>query len=101
MQHKYFFQFSMKSFENARRFARAVENGDFSHDHARYMAEDNGSIDYIVDRCLMLSTDADTCVRMEMPGLVLLQYWSQAYCFVRDKDGVWHSCWVDEEFSNS
>ena len=98
-EHKMYVPFSIaKSFENARRFRDAVEAGDFSHDCGRYMAEDDGSISYIIDRCLWLSTDADTCIRMEMPGLVLLQYWSQAYAFARDANGVWHSCWVDEEF---
>ena len=99
-EHRYFYQFSMKSFENAIRFRNAVEAGDYSHDCERYLSNKDGGIDYMVDRCLMLSTDEGTCIRMQMPGLCLLQYWSQAYCFVKDASGIWHSCWVDEEFNS-
>ena len=99
-EHKYFFPFSIKSFENAIRFSHAVEAGDFSHDCERYVSDDEGTVDYIIDRCLWLSTDEGTCIRMQMPGLCLLQYWSQAYAFARDASGVWHSCWVDEEFNS-
>ena len=93
-EHKTFIEFSIKSFENARRFRNSVESGDYSHDYGRH----GKNISSAVSKCLWISTDADTCIRMQMPGLVLLEYWSQAYCFARDLAGFWHSCWVDEEF---
>ena len=96
-EHKHFVAFSMKSFENARRFRNYVESGDYSHDYGRH----GKSVSSAVTRCLAISTDADTCIRMQMPGLVLLEYWNQAYAFARDPKGLWHSCWVDEEFGNS
>ena len=93
-EHKTFVAFSVASFANARKFRDAVESGDFSHDYGRH----GKNVSSAVTHCLAVSTDADTCVRMQMPGLILLQYWSQAYAFARDFNGVWHSCWVDEEF---
>ena len=97
-EHKNFVAFSLRSFENARIFRDAVERGDYSHDYGRHITDERGGVDYIVDRCLAFSSDADDCVRMEMPGLVLLEYFGQAYCLAQDLAGVWHSCWVDEEF---
>ena len=93
-EHKTFVAFSIKSFENARRFRDAVEAGDFSHDYKRY----GRNIEPAVTRCLAISTERDDCIRLSMPGLVLLEYWCQAYAFAIDQQGLWHSCWVDEEF---
>ena len=98
-EHMYYIPFSANSFRNARKFRDAVENGDFSHDYGRHMAELDGSVSYVITKCTVYGDWATDGVRMEMPGLVLLEYWGQAYCLVRDADGVWHSCWVDEEFS--
>ena len=100
-EHEVYVPFSIRSFENAHRFRDCVESGDFSHDYGVHMADDNGSVDYIVTRCMAYGDWATDRVRMEMPGLVLLEYWGQAYCLVRDADGIWHSCWVDEEFESS
>ena len=95
-EHKTFVEFSIKSFENARRFRSAVEAGDFSHDYGRH----GKNISSAVTRCLAYTNEPDDCVRLSMPGLVLLEYWNQAYAFVRDSEGLWHSCWVDEEFNS-
>ena len=97
-EHKVFVAFSADSFDNARLFRDTVESGDFSHDYGRYVPDDEGSVRYRIAFCLANGDWATDCVRMEMPGLVLLEYWNQAYCLARDNEGIWHACWVDEEF---
>ena len=98
-EHEVYVAFSAKSFENAFRFGRLVESGDYSHDYGRHMSDDEGGIGYIITKCMAYGDWSTDAVRLEMPGLVLLQYFNQAYAFARGKDGLWHSCWVDEEFS--